>query len=89
VAALGNQTTSNYYNGLVSGVGQQVSTATNTLSTQTAVSSQIQNQIQSISGVSVDQEMTNMLQYQRSYQAAAQALNIANSTLTDLLAVVQ
>ena len=88
VAALGNQSTSNYYNGLVSGVGQQVSTATNTLSTQTAVSTQIQNQIQSISGVSVDQEMTNMIQYQRSYQAAAQTLNIVNSTLTDLLAIV-
>lgn len=89
VAALGNQTTSNYYNSLVSGVGQQVSTATNTLSTQTAVSTQIQNQIQSISGVSVDQEMTNMLQYQRSYQAAAQALNIANQTLGNLFTMMQ
>lgn len=89
VAALGNQTTSAYYDSVVAGVGQQVSTATSTLSTQNAVSTQIQNQIQSISGVSVDQEMTNMLQYQRSYQAAAQALNIANSTLTDLLNMMQ
>lgn len=89
VAALGNQTTSTYYNSLVTSVGQQVATATSTLSTQTAVATQIQNQIQSISGVSIDQEMTNMLQYQRSYQAAAQALNIANSTLTSLLNMMQ
>ncbi|MHB8637522.1 MAG: flagellar hook-associated protein FlgK [Fimbriimonadaceae bacterium] len=88
VAALGNQTTSDFYTSLVSGVGQQVASATNTLSTQTAVSTQIQNQIQSISGVSVDQEMSNMVQYQRSYQAAAETLNIVNSTLTDLMSIL-
>ena len=89
VAGLGNQTTSSYYDSVVTGVGQQVATATSTLSTQTAVSTQIQNQIQSVSGVSVDEEMTNMLQFQRSYQAAAQALNIANSTIGDLLTMMQ
>ncbi|HLK15414.1 MAG TPA: flagellar hook-associated protein FlgK [Fimbriimonadaceae bacterium] len=88
VAALGNQTTGNFYNSMVTGVGQQVASATSTLSTQQAVATQIQNQIQSISGVSVDEEMSHMVQYQRSYQAAAETLNIVNSTLTDLMNIL-
>ncbi len=89
VAGLGNMTTSNFYNSLVSNVGQAVATNTTTLSTQQAVDTQIQNQIQSVSGVSVDEEMSNMLVYQSSYQAAAKALTIANTVLGDLLGLIQ
>lgn len=89
VASLGNASTTNFYSGVVSGVGASVADATSTQGTLQAVDTQIQSQIQSVSGVSLDEEMSNMLKFQQSYQAAAKALTIANSVMDDLLNMVQ
>jgi flagellar hook-associated protein 1 FlgK len=40
---------------------------------------------QSVSGVNLDDEAANLLQWQQAYQASAQALTIANSLFTSLL----
>ena len=45
----------------------------------------IGNQRQSISGVSLDEEMTNLIQYQQSYQASARVMSTINDTFTSLL----
>jgi flagellar hook-associated protein 1 len=37
----------------------------------------------------MDEEMANMLKFQRSYQAAAKALSIFNEVTEDLLAMVR
>jgi flagellar hook-associated protein 1 FlgK len=88
-ATLGNQTIQAYYTNFVGAVGSQSQYYTNQVSTQTAVTNQIQSQIQSVSGVSSDDEMANMLTYQRSYQAAAQALATINSTMDSLLGILR
>jgi flagellar hook-associated protein 1 FlgK len=38
-----------------------------------------------VSGVSLDTEAANLLQYQQAYQAAAQALTIGNQLFTTLI----
>ena len=38
-----------------------------------------------MSGVSPDQEMTDMLQYQRAYQAAAQIVNVNDGMMNTLI----
>lgn len=88
-AGLGGETINGYYSSLVSDVGRDVSFAKSSLSTQTSVVTQIDNQVQSISGVSLDEEMANMLRFQRSYQAAAKALSTFNSVMDDLLAMLR
>ena len=50
---------------------------------------QIDNQRQSVSGVSIDDEMANMLRFQRSYQAAARALSIFDQVTEDLLGIIR
>jgi flagellar hook-associated protein 1 FlgK len=40
---------------------------------------------QSFSGVNLDEEAANLLRYQRAYQAAGQALKIANTLFDTLL----
>lgn len=76
IAGLGNMTMGNFYSTLVSDIGRQTATAQDTVDTQTAVNTQIDAQISSTSGVSMDDEMANLLRFQRAYQAAAKALSV-------------
>jgi len=88
VAALGGQTIQGYYTNFVTSVGSQVSYYGSQVTTQANVTTQINNQIQSVSGVSIDDEMSNMLQFQRSYQAAAQTLSSINTAMDSLMSMV-
>lgn len=85
LAGLGNQTFGQFYAGLVSTIGGDASYARAQADTSSAIVRQIDEQIQSTSGVSLDDEMASMLRYQRSYQAAAKALSIFDQTTEDLL----
>ncbi|MBX3006720.1 MAG: flagellar hook-associated protein FlgK [Melioribacteraceae bacterium] len=49
---------------------------------------QLQNQRASVSGVSLDEEMTNVLKYQRSYDAAARLVKVADDMLQTILNMV-
>lgn len=88
MAAFGWTTPTQYYANFVSSIGSQTSYYQSATSTQNALQTQITNQIQSVSGVSLDSEMSNMLRFQRSYQAAAQALSTMDQTTTELLAML-
>ena len=45
----------------------------------------IENQRQSVSGVSLDEEMTNLISFQRGYQASARTLTAMDSMLETLI----
>jgi flagellar hook-associated protein 1 len=70
---------------LISGVGSQAQQVNSAQTAATAVNTQAQSTVQSVSGVNLDQEAANLLQWQQAYQASAQALTIANSLFTSLL----
>jgi flagellar hook-associated protein 1 FlgK len=70
---------------MITGIGGQAQQVNTAQSAQTAVNSQALQNVQSISGVNLDEEAANLLQWQQAYQAAAQALTIANSTFTFLM----
>ena len=42
----------------------------------------------SVSGVNLDEELANMLQFQQAYMAAAKTLTTLNTTIQSLLAAV-
>jgi flagellar hook-associated protein 1 FlgK len=79
IAGLGGQTMGSYYSSLVSDVGRQTAAAKDSVDVQQAVAQQIDAQISETSGVSMDEEMANLLRYQRAYQAAAKALSTFDS----------
>jgi len=89
IPALGNVSTTQYYANFISSIGSQSKYYTTASATQGALQTQITNQIQSVSGVSTDEEMTNMLRFQRSYQAASQALAIFDTCTSELLTMMQ
>jgi flagellar hook-associated protein 1 FlgK len=60
---------------MVSNLGETVSNATSQQTTQDAITKQVKDQRDSVSGVSLDQEMTNLINFQQSYSASARFIN--------------
>lgn len=83
--ALGNQSPLQYYQQLISTVGDDTKTANTAAADSSAALTQVTNQQQSVEGVNLDQEMTNMLQYQQAYQAAARLISTQDSMLDTLV----
>ena len=73
------QTPMNAYSSLIFQIGNTVSTAQTELQASQAISQQLQDQIGSVSGVSINEEAANLVQYERAYQAAAQVAGIVSS----------
>jgi len=80
----GNATFNSYYDSLVSKVGLDVMSAKNTVSQDNAFTQQLATLRESNSGVSLDEELSNLVIYQRSYQASAKVI----TTATDMLDMV-
>jgi flagellar hook-associated protein 1 FlgK len=76
------------YAAFVGQVGDGVQAAENTQTTSQAILTAVSNQRQSVSGVSLDEEMTNLIQFQQAYQASARVMNAINSTLSTLMSAV-
>lgn len=85
IGNLAGGTADQSYASFVAQVGNSVQAANSTQATQQAVLTAVSNQRQSVSGVSLDEEMTNLIQYQQAYQASARVMNAINSTLDTLI----
>jgi flagellar hook-associated protein 1 len=85
IAALRGGAADRRYAGLIAQVGSDVQTAQDNQSTSQAVVSAIGNQRQSVSGVSLDEEMTNLISFQRGYEASARTLTAMDQMLETLI----
>lgn len=87
-AQTNGQTLQAFYQKSVSGLGGQSAAAQTAVDSADANVGQLQQQRASVSGVSTDTEMVNMLKYQRSYEASAKVIKtmdeMINSLITDL-----
>jgi flagellar hook-associated protein 1 FlgK len=75
---VGGQTPTDYYSNIVYNVGNDVSNDTAELSASQSILSQLQDQRNSISGVSLDEEAANTVQFQNAYDAAANIVTAIN-----------
>jgi flagellar hook-associated protein 1 len=73
------QTPSDFYSNLVSTLGATVSETTTQNTALTASVAQLQAQVDSLSGVNLNDEASNLEQFQRAYQAASQVFSILNT----------
>jgi flagellar hook-associated protein 1 FlgK len=80
----GTATFNSYFDGLVSQIGLDVRASKTTLAQDEAFTKQLTSLRESNSGVSLDEELTNLVKYQRSYQASAKLI----STATDMMDIV-
>jgi flagellar hook-associated protein 1 FlgK len=81
----GGQTASSYLASFLGQVGNDASGATTNDTAQQATLTQLTSQRDSLSGVSLDEEASNLTEYQRSYQAAAQVFTIVNTIMASAL----
>ncbi|HTS87721.1 MAG TPA: flagellar hook-associated protein FlgK [Gemmatimonadales bacterium] len=88
VASFNGQTIASQYQGMVSQLGVLVQSATQQQTAQQAVVSQIDTQRQSVSGVSIDEEMTHVIAQQNAYSAAAKLVSIADQMMQSVLDMV-
>jgi flagellar hook-associated protein 1 FlgK len=70
---------------LVTALGSQAQQINTAQAAQTAINTQVSSTVQSTTGVNLDEEAANLVQWQQAYQAAAQALIVGNSLFTTLL----
>ena len=78
-------TCEDYYNAMVGVVGADVQEATLYFQHQTNVMNQLSNYRESISGVSVDEEMVNLIKFQHAYDAAAKLITTVDEMLITVL----
>jgi flagellar hook-associated protein 1 FlgK len=88
-ADLGNQTFSESYNSTITALGSSLNTVNTQLTDQQSVQTMLQNERSSVSGVSIDEEMTNLITYQRAYQASAELVTTVNQMLSSLVTLGQ
>ncbi|WP_338433311.1 flagellar hook-associated protein FlgK [Clostridium tyrobutyricum] len=82
--AIGGSTIDNYYDDLVNKIGSDEQESKNMVTYETTQLSNFSQSRESVSGVSMDEEMTNLIQFEHCYQANAKMI----STVDELLDVV-
>ena len=73
------------YRDLITSFGVVVSTATQGAANQAVVAAQVDGSREALSGISVDEEMVNLLAAQRGYEGAARVLTAMDSVLDTLI----
>jgi flagellar hook-associated protein 1 FlgK len=88
LADSGTDVLSNYAS-FVATIGVDVQRAARQSEIQSTITSQVDASKSSATGVSIDEEMTNMMSAQHAYQAAAKFLSTVNDTLDSLINMVR
>ena len=80
-----NTTFGDFYNAIVSDVGADVRQTINRFENQAGMLSHLEARKEAISGVSLDEEMINLIKFQRGYEAAAKLIKVADELLGTLI----
>ncbi len=81
------QSIQNYYNSLVGNVGADASMARFSKEYNDSLAKDLNRRQEQISGVNMDEEMSNLIRFQHSYQAAAKLITTADRMLQTLIAM--
>jgi flagellar hook-associated protein 1 FlgK len=84
-AGLGNQTFSDAYIQAVAGLGYSLSDANTQVDNSARVQAMMLQQRDSVSGVSVDEEMSDLIRYQKAYEASAKLVTTVDEMLDTIL----
>ncbi|MGC8484754.1 MAG: flagellar basal body rod C-terminal domain-containing protein [Candidatus Baltobacteraceae bacterium] len=79
------QTLGQFYGNFVTRVGLDGQAAISGNQTQTTLANNINQVRQSISGININEETQNLVQYQNAYSAAARTINVINQMMQTLI----
>jgi flagellar hook-associated protein 1 FlgK len=88
---INNQTSSlsSFLAATVGQIGQQVSLAKTNSDRQSVIANHLNNQRESVSGVSIDEEMIRLIKYQMGYTAAGKMVSVVDEMLDTLMGLVK
>jgi flagellar hook-associated protein 1 FlgK len=78
-------TMNDYYANLVGTIGIRTKEALDLKDNHALLVTQLNNSREAIQGVSTDEEVTEMIKFQRAYEAAARVITYADSALETLI----
>ena len=87
VSGLGDNSIEEFYGGIVSDVGQSVSRAELNYETETLLRDSFESRLESVRGVSVDEELASLQRYEQAYQAAARYISTINEVSQILFSI--
>jgi len=82
------QTAAGFFSEMLSGLGNQLQESRAQENSQQLITGELLSQKASISGVSLDEEMTRLVQQEQSYEAAARLVRTADELMDSLLSIV-
>ena len=85
---IAGKTPTDYYRGIVSDAGVDSQAAKRNLTFQVTIVAELESRRQQVSGVSLDEEASNLIMYQKSYEAAAKMISLADELMTALLGMI-
>jgi flagellar hook-associated protein 1 FlgK len=85
LARLRGGTTDQLYQALVARIGTESQAAVRAQSTSQSLVDSVEDRRQSVAGVSLDEEMTNLIRFQRGYQASARTMTTMDELLDTLV----
>ena len=82
---LQNLSLEGYLSSVVSGIGSDVNNINSNAENQNLVLNEIQTKLSSATGVNLDEELVDLVKYQRAYQAAARIFSVCNDLMGELV----
>ncbi len=89
LAGLDGQSMTEYFSQIIFDAGLAARGVDSNLQLQDKVLRNLESQRDGVSGVSLDEEAVNLLQYQRAYQASAKMIRVLDSLLEETLNIVK
>ncbi len=86
--SMSGATFDDYYNAIVSEVGVKVLESINSYDYQDSMAAHLDNYRESISGVSIDEEMVNLVRFQHAYEAAAKLIVAVDEMLDTVIRMI-
>ncbi|HHT9111882.1 MAG TPA: flagellar hook-associated protein FlgK [Candidatus Wunengus sp. YC65] len=87
-SAINNTTFADYLHQTASSLGEEASNAYKSEESYDVIETSLENRRDEISGVSVDEELVNLVRYQQAYQASAKYISIVNGLMDKLLSTL-
>jgi flagellar hook-associated protein 1 len=78
-------TVDDWYNSIVSDIGVMAAKNKGAVNQQRTIMNQLQKIRDQVSGVSIDEETTMLMQYQQSYAASAKVIQVGDEMLETIL----
>jgi len=76
-----------YFNAFMAGIGKDVASSATVLASEQAIANQRSDQREALSGVSMDEEMLNLIKYQMAYNAAGRLTTVVSEMMDILISL--